>query len=118
MTQQAEASSHRNAPVAAAFRHSFTCAGILYHCSGDWPDDLETKPDIDSGWPWLQQLPWFVQLKNFQQKNRIKTQYDYLLLRIFRDQQLVAVLPLMSANQQRTLVALSNYYSPEFKPLQ
>jgi hypothetical protein len=119
MTQHAESSSHCVLPVAAARRHSFTCAGILYHCMGDWQDDQElTMPDTDSDWPWLQQLQWFVQLKNFQQKNRIKTQQEYLLLRIFQDQQLVVVLPLMSANQQRTLVALSNYYSPEFKPLQ
>lgn len=119
MTQHTEASSHGNLAVAATSRLSFTCAGILYHCMGDWPDDLDlTMPDTDSGWPWLQQLPWFVQLKNFQQQNRIKAQQEYLLLRIFQDQQLVVVLPLMSAHQQRTLVALSNYYSPEFKPLQ
>lgn len=119
MTQHAETSSHSNLAVAAASRHSFTCAGILYHCMGDWPDDLElTTPDTDCGWPWLQQLLWFVQLKNFQQKNRIKSQQTYLLLQIFQDEQLVVVLPLTSSNQQRTLVALSNYYSPEFKPLQ
>lgn len=120
MTAHTDA-THLASAFTAAARCSFSCAGVLYQCVGDWPDDQDfTIPGLNStaGWPWLQHLQWFVQLKSFQQKNRINTRYKYLLLRIYRDQQLVLVLPLMSADQQRTLVALSNYYSPEYKPLQ
>lgn len=107
--------------LTVAARRSFSCAGVGYQCIGDWPDDMDfsiPRLDTDAGWPWVQSLQWFMQLKNFQQKNRLNTGYKYLLLQIFRDQQLVLVLPLLGSTEQRTLVALSNYYSPEFKPLQ
>jgi|GEM_PF-1715631 len=120
MTQHADGSNQASLLPKAA-RLSFTCNGIRYQCASDWPDDPKgLMPDLGSGagWPWLQQLQWFEQLKKFQQKNRIQPQSEYLLLRIFQDQQLLIILPLLSPDHQRTLLALSNYYSPEFKPMQ
>lgn len=120
MTAHTDTTLQASALTAAA-RRSFSCAGLSYQCNGDWPDDIDFSiPRLDTaeGWPWLQNLQWFMQLKSFQQKNRLNTGYKYLLLQIFRDQQLILVLPLLGSSEQRTLVALSNYYSPEFKPLQ
>ncbi|OBP14624.1 hypothetical protein A5320_12830 [Rheinheimera sp. SA_1] len=115
MTLHAEIPARSDPPVVV-----FSLAGIRYRCVGDWPNVLELErlePATATGWPWLQQLPWFSQLKQFEQQNGINQGSRYLLLRIYQDQQLLVMLPLRTSDDNRTLLALSNYYSPEFAPL-
>ncbi|RVU37599.1 GNAT family N-acetyltransferase [Rheinheimera riviphila] len=119
MTQHAESTEHIGSPATGS-RPGFNLDGILYHCAGDWPDEqtvASLEPAAASGWPWLQQLRWFSQLKQFEQQNGVNQGSRYLLLQIYHHQQLLVLLPLRTSDDSHSLLALSNYYSPEFAPL-
>jgi hypothetical protein len=99
---------------------AFDYLGEQYLCASDWPTTLETehhpfKPK--QGWPWLDQLEWFEQLKQFESIHRHDHNEQYLLLRLYQQQQLVLWLPIRISLDRHVIETLSNYYSPEVVPV-
>lgn len=87
-----------------------------YLCASDWPHILDIqKPlqEANQGWPWLDQLEWFEQLKQFESIHGHHHNYQYALLRVYQKQQLILWLPLRISLDRHFIEALSNYYTPE-----
>ncbi|MFN6969444.1 MAG: GNAT family N-acetyltransferase [Rheinheimera sp.] len=109
-----------NSEVSAATMSSFVCHGTNYQCLAEWPvvSKLQwQKLTTGQGWPWHHQLAWFLELAEFEQNQGVQSREQFSLLRIYKHQQLVAILPLRGSIDGYSFAALTNYYSPEFAPL-
>lgn len=104
----------------AATMSSFVCHGTNYQCLAEWAVASKLQWQnltTGQGWPWHHQLAWFLELAEFEQNQGVQSLEQFSLLQIYKQQQLVAILPLRVSIDGYSFAALTNYYSPEFAPL-